>query len=329
MPRLLRDLSGERVFADGCVACIGAFDGWHLGHQALLTQTVARARALGLPALALGFEPLPREYFAGQRGELPPARLSTPRARIEAAWALGADVVLLPRFDAALASLQAETFVDEVLHARLGVRELRVGPGFRFGRGRRGDVGMLAARGADFGMRTSSIEPVLVDGERVSSTRLRAALAAGEFDVAERLLGCRYRISGRVVRGQQLGRQLCFATANLRWPWVPPLAGIFAVRVHGAGPHPRDGVASFGTRPTVGGVEPLLEAHLFDFDGDLYGQRIAVEFIARLREERRFDDLPALVAQMRRDADAARVALANDAARHSHPSMPLRQATSP
>jgi riboflavin kinase/FMN adenylyltransferase len=331
MPRLLRDLTGQRVFADGCVACIGAFDGLHRGHQALVGRAVERARALRLPALALGFEPLPREYFARLRGTLPPARLSTPRARIEGLWALGADTVALPRFDARLATLAAEDFIIDVLHARFGAREVWVGPGFRFGRDRRGDLAMLQSLGAVHGMQAVSIEPLALEGERVSSTRARAALAVGDFAAAAQLLGQRYRIGGRVIRGRQLGRQLGYPTANLRFPWTPPLSGIFAVRVHGIGAVARDGVASFGTRPTVGGTDTLLEAHLFDFDGDLYGQRIEVEFVRHLRAERRFDDLPALVAQMHHDAAAARLALAADGAvpAHAIPPMPLRQAHPP
>lgn len=327
MPRLLRDLTGKRVFADGCVACVGAFDGLHLGHQALIGRAVERGRALGLPVLTLAFEPLPREYFATLRGTPPPARLSTPRDRIQRLWSLGVETVALPRFDARLARLPAEAFITDVLLARFGVREVWVGPGFRFGRDRGGDLALLKSAGDAHDFRAEAIAPLPIQGERVSSTRVRAALAAGDFDLAARLLGRRYRIGGRVVHGQQLGRQLGYPTANLRFPWSPPLAGIFAVRVHGIGSVARDGVASFGTRPTVGGTDCLLEAHVFDFDGDLYGQRIEVEFVRHLRDEQRFDGLPALVAQMHRDAAAAREVLAATLP----PTTPsfLRQAHSP
>ncbi len=308
MSRLFRDVQGGLLCPQGSVVCIGAFDGLHLGHRALVRQAVARAAALGLPAVALSFEPLPREFFA--RGGAP-ARLMRPRARIEGLCALGADLVGLLRFDARFTRMSAEQFVREVLAGRLRAREVWVGPEFRFGHGRAGDLGTLQALGAELGFTAGEIAPVLLDGERVSSTRVRAALHAGDFAAAARLLGRPYAIGGRVVRGNRLGRTLGFPTANLRFGRQrPPLSGIFAVRVHGVGDAPQPGVASFGTRPTVGGGEPLLEAHLFDFAGDLYGRRIAVEFVARLRDEEKFDGLPALVAQMEQDAAQARALLA-------------------
>jgi riboflavin kinase/FMN adenylyltransferase len=304
MSRLFRDVEGGPLCPQGSVVCIGAFDGLHLGHRALVRHAVERARALGTQAVALSFEPLPREWFAP--GD-PPPRLTLPRAKFEALRDLGVDVVGLMRFNDRLASMSAERFVREVLVARLQAREVWIGPDFRFGHGRAGDLALLQRLGAELGFTAHAIEPVLVDGERVSSTRIRAALTAGDFDRAARLLGRRYAIAGRVVRGKQLGRTLGYPTANLRYGGKrPPLQGIFATRVHGVGDAPRISVSSFGTRPTVAGVEPLLEAHLFDFDGDLYGRRIAVEFVAHLRDELAFADLPSLVVQMHRDADQAR-----------------------
>lgn len=297
---VFRDVRGGRLCAEGSVACIGAFDGLHLGHRALLATTVERARVLGVPAVALSFEPLPREFFAPGA---PPPRLMLARDKVEGMLGLGIDRVGLLRFDRALASLSPEAFAGEVLGERVGAHELWVGPGFRFGKGRAGDLASLRAAGFD----AAEIAPVLLDGERVSSTRIRAALQAGDFAVAARLLGKPYTVGGRVVRGAQLGRTLGFPTANLRFGGkAPTLRGIYATRVHGVGPVPWPSVSSFGTRPTVDGVEPLLEAHLFDFDGDLYGRRIEVEFVARLRDEEKFPDLPSLVAQMHRDAVAAR-----------------------
>jgi riboflavin kinase/FMN adenylyltransferase len=200
--------------------------------------------------------------------------------------------------------------VRELLIDRLQAREVWVGPGFRFGHRRAGDITVLRDLGSTFGFAANEIEPVLLDGERVSSTRVRAALQAGDFALATRLLGRPYAIGGRVVRGNQLGRTLGFPTANLRFDRkTPALSGIYAARVHGLGADAKPAVASFGTRPTVGGREPLLEAHLFDFDGDLYGRRIEVEFVARLRDEEKFPDLPTLVAQMHRDAEQARALL--------------------
>jgi riboflavin kinase/FMN adenylyltransferase len=304
---LFRDLHGAPSGPRGSVACIGAFDGLHLGHRALVRQAVARAREFGVPAVAVSFEPLPREFFA--KGEKPP-RLMLPRAKVEGLRELGIDSVGLLRFDAKLAAMPAEDFVRELLAERLGVREVWVGPEFRFGHGRAGDLALLQRMGIDHGFGANEIAPVSLDGERVSSTRIRAALAAGDFDRAARLLGRRYAIGGHVVHGRQLGRTLGYPTANLRYGGkVPALRGIYATWVHGVGAAPMPSVSSFGTRPTVDGVEPLLEAHLFDFDGDLYGRRIEVEFVAKLRDEEKFPDLPSLVAQMHRDEAQARAIL--------------------
>lgn len=308
MNRLFRDVDGGPLCPQGSVACIGAFDGLHLGHRALLGHALARAHALGATPVALSFEPLPREVFARP---VPP-RLMLPRQKVAALWELGIELVGLLRFDAAFAALSAEAFVRKVLVERLGVCEVWVGPGFRFGSQRGGNLATLHRLSEACGFAAGEIAPVSVGGERVSSTRLRELLQAGDFAAAATLLGRPYTIGGRVVRGARLGRKLGFPTANLRFPKVPPLSGIFAARVHGVGERPWPAVASFGTRPTVDGGEPLLEAHLFDFEGDLYGRCIEVEFVARLREERRFDGLPALVEQMKQDAAQARAILDKD-----------------
>jgi riboflavin kinase / FMN adenylyltransferase len=307
MSPLFRDIAGGPLCPNGSVVCIGAFDGLHLGHRALVRRAVARARELGVPAVALSFEPLPREFFA--QGA-PPPRLMLPRAKYQGLCDLGVDLVGLLRFDARLSAMSAQDFVAGVLVARLRAREVMVGPGFRFGHRRTGDLAVLRAEGERHGFQAHEIEPVAVAGGRVSSTRIREALVEGDFAAASALLGKPYAVSGRVVRGRQLGRTLGYPTANLRFGnKVPALRGIYATRVHGVGDGPWPSVSSFGTRPTVGGVEPLLEAHLFDFDGDLYGRRIEVEFVARLRDEEKFPDLPTLVAQMDRDAARARALL--------------------
>ncbi|MCL1633212.1 bifunctional riboflavin kinase/FAD synthetase [Luteimonas sp. SX5] len=307
MSRLFRDVDGGSLYPQGSVVCIGAFDGLHLGHRALVRHAVARARSLGLSAVALSFEPLPREFFAA--GVAPP-RLMLPRARIEGLRDLGADGIGLLRFDARMATMSAENFVRDVLAGRLGAREVWVGPEFRFGHKRGGDIATLHRLGSHLGFEAGEIAPVALDGERVSSTRIRNALREGDFALAARLLGRPYSIGGHVVRGKRLGRTLGFPTANLRFGGkTPPFAGIHAVWVHGVGAAPLAGVSSFGTRPTVDGVEPLLEAHLFDFDGDLYGRRIEVEFVAKLRDEEKFPDLAAMVAQIHRDAAQARAIL--------------------
>ena len=304
MKQLFRDVDGGPLCPEGSVACIGAFDGLHLGHRALVRQAAARARALGLPLAALSFEPLPREFFA--RGA-PLPRLMLPRARAEGLWALGADVVGLLRCNDGFAAMSPHAFAERVLAGRLRAREVWVGPGFRYGSRRAGDLATLRASGDALGFAAGEIEPLRLDGERVSSTRIRAALRAGDFACAAHLLGRPYSIGGRVVRGRQLGRTLGYPTANLRFGGrEPPLQGVYATRVHGVDDAPRPSVSSFGTRPTVDGAEPLLEAHLFDFDGDLYGRRIEVEFVARLRDEEKYPDLPTLVAQMDRDAAPAR-----------------------
>lgn len=303
MSRLFRDVDGGALFPHGSVVCIGAFDGLHLGHRALVRHAVARARDLALPAVALSFEPLPREFFSR---DLPPPRLTLARGKYQGLRALGADSIGLLRFDAQLSAMDAEEFVRKLLIGRLGVREVWIGPDFRFGHRRGGDLPLLERMGQELGFSAGAIEPVLLQGERVSSTRIREALRSGDFTDASRLLGRAYSIGGRVVRGKQLGRTLGFPTANLRFPKVPALSGIYATWVHGVGERPHASVSSFGTRPTVDGIEPLLEAHLFDFDGDLYGRHIEVEFVAKLRDELKFPDLPSLTEQMQRDAETAR-----------------------
>jgi len=327
MSRLFRDVDGGLRCPHGSVVCIGAFDGLHLGHRALVRHTIARARALGLQAVALSFEPLPREYFAPAA---PPPRLLLPRAKAAGLLELGVDQAGLLRFGRALSGLSAEDFVRRVLIERLGAREVWVGPEFRFGKARGGDIALLRRMGEAGGFSAHEIEPVLLDGERVSSTRIREALLAGDFAAAERWLGRPYAIGGRVVRGQQLGRTLGFPTANLRFAGkTPALSGIYATWVHGVGERPRASVSSLGTRPTVAGVEPLLEAHLFDFDGDLYGRRIEVEFVAHLRPELKFPDLPSLTEQMHRDAEQARALLRLDAPRVGAPPPAARAAATP
>ncbi|QNH17744.1 bifunctional riboflavin kinase/FAD synthetase [Xanthomonas sp. SS] len=308
MSRLFRDVEGGTLFPQGSVVCIGAFDGLHLGHRALVRHALARARALGVPAVALSFEPLPREFFAPAA---PPPRLTLARAKVEGLQQLGVDSVGLLRFDRRLSSMSAQDFVQRTLVDRLQAREVWIGPAFRFGHKRGGDIALLREMGAQLGFSAGEIEPVHLREERISSTRIRELLVAGEFAHAADLLGRPYAIDGRVVRGKQLGRTLGYPTANLRFPRTPALSGIYATWVHGVSEQPWPSVSSFGTRPTVQGVEPLLEAHLFDFHGDLYGRHIAVEFVAKLRDEEKFSDLPALTEQMHRDAALARRLLAS------------------
>ncbi len=232
MSRLFRDVDGGVLFPHGSVVCIGAFDGLHLGHRALVRHAVSRARDLSLPAVALSFEPLPREFFSR---DLPPPRLTLARGKYEGLRALGADSVGLLRFDAGLAAMGAEDFVRKLLVGRLGAREVWIGPDFRFGNRRGGDLPLLQRMGGELGFSAGEIEPVQLQGERVSSTRIREALRSGDFTDASRLLGRAYAIGGRVVRGKQLGRTLGFPTANLRFSKTPALSGIYATWVHGVG----------------------------------------------------------------------------------------------
>jgi riboflavin kinase/FMN adenylyltransferase len=311
MSRLVRDVEGGPLATQRTVVCIGAFDGLHVGHQALVRHTVARARALGALAGVISFDPLPREFLLGDAA---PPRVASARDRFERLRAMGVDVIGLLRFNAKLASMPAEDFVSRVLVQRWRVAEVWVGEDFRFGHRRGGDLALLQRLGAEAEFRAAAIDTHELDGQRVSSSAVRAALAIGDFAAAERMLGRRYSIAGTVVHGRQLGRTLGFPTANQRLDGGrPALSGIFASRVHGIGSGPWPAVSSLGTRPTVQGVEPLLETHLFDFDGDLYGRRIEVEFVARLRDELKFDSLQALTEQMHRDAAQARRLLAADA----------------
>jgi riboflavin kinase / FMN adenylyltransferase len=308
--------AGARVVsplrARGCAVAIGNFDGVHLGHQALIRTARARAAELGVASAVLTFEPYPREYFDPANA---PARLMRLREKCAALASLGVDRTVVARFDARLQAQRATEFVEGVLVRGLGVRHVVVGDGFRFAVRREGSVETLREAGARHGFGVDAVPAVTLDGERVSSTRVRAALAGGEFDAARRLLGRPFRLSGRVIAGEKLGRTLGYPTANLRLHRERlPLQGICAVRVGGIGPRPRDGVASLGTRPTVAGVEPLLEVHVFDFDGDLYGRRLDVDFVAKLRDEERFASVDALVDQMHVDARRAREILAARAA---------------
>ncbi|MFT3790000.1 MAG: bifunctional riboflavin kinase/FAD synthetase [Rudaea sp.] len=304
MRMLFRDIVGGPVAARGSVVCIGAFDGVHLGHRAVLARVRERARELNLDAVVTSFEPLPREFFAHGR---PVPRLSNVREKIEQFRDAQVDRALLLRFNAVLAAMSAQEFVERVLVRRLNAREVWVGEGFRFGHARGGDVDLLRRLGREHGFTAHALEPVVIEGERISSSAIREALAGGSFALAARWLGRPFAIGGHVVRGQQLGRKLGYPTANIRLGRrVSPVDGIFAVKVHGIDDSVHPGVASLGVRPTVNGREPLLEAYVFDFDGDLYGRRIQVEFVEKLRDEEKFADLDAMVKQIDRDAAQAR-----------------------
>ncbi len=284
---------------------MGTYDGLHLGHQALLARLREHAGRLGVPTLMVTFEPMPREFLTPDN---PPARLTSLRERWRCLEHMQLDGLCVLRFGTATRSLTADQFAD-LLAERLRPAVVIVGHDFRFGRGGGGTAEMLQAAGQRLGFEVDIVAPVTLGGERLSSSAIREALAVGDLVRAERLLGRPYTMIGRVVRGEQLGRKLGFPTANLRFAHRRvPVSGIFAVtvRVRGGAASGLPGVASIGTRPTVGGTEPLLEVHLFDFDGDLYGREIAVEYVQYLRPELKFESLDAMVAQIHQDAAQAR-----------------------
>jgi riboflavin kinase/FMN adenylyltransferase len=299
----VRVYRGLPASADVPVALtIGNFDGVHRGHQAMLSRLIEAAEDLALPPAVLTFDPPPREFFAREGA---PPRLSSLRQKFDIFRAHGVARTYVARFDGRLASQAPETFIDDVLVRRLGTSWLLVGEDFRFGKGRAGDLATLRRSARTFSV--EAMRTVAIDGERASSTAVRAALAAGDLARAGLLLGRTYSISGRVAHGAKLGRNLGFPTANIALKHKPPLAGIFAVRVHGLSGPPRTGVASVGVRPTVStSGTPLLEIYIFDFDEIIYGRRIAVEFLHKLRDEERYPDLDALVSQIRTDVAQAR-----------------------
>lgn len=297
---LIRGLHNLRPRHRGCVATIGAFDGVHRGHQAVLGQLIDKARALGLPSCVVVFEPLPREFFAP--AEAPP-RLMSFREKFVALRALGIDRVLRIRFTPGFRDMGAREFIRRVFVEGLEARYIVVGDDLRFGRNRRGDFHVLQEAGEKYGFETVATSTIVAEDERISSTRIRQALQASEFELAERLLGRPYSISGRVITGQQLGRRLGTPTANLELRRLrSPMEGVYAVEVRGVGPALWPGVANVGTRPTIGDLtKAILEVHLLDFDRDIYRRNIEVIFRKKLREERRFDSLEALTAQIQED----------------------------
>ena len=301
---LIDGLHNLRPRHRGCVATIGNFDGVHLGHQAVLGQLAERGAELGLPTVVITFEPHPREFFA--RGTAP-ARLSRFREKLQALRRFSVARVVCLRFDQALANMPAAAFIRRLLVEGLAVRYLVVGDDFRFGKGRTGDFAMLRAAGNEHGFQVAAMHTFNVDGMRVSSTRIREALAQDDLVTAEKLLGRPYRMCGRVVHGDERGRSIGFPTANIHLHRSSsPVIGVYAVEVFGLEKEPLAGVANVGTRPTLGGTQSRLEVHLFDFDADIYGRYVHVDFLHKLRPEQRFESLEELVAQIRKDATEAR-----------------------
>jgi len=283
---------------------IGNFDGVHLGHQALLKELQAVAQQRGLQTAVVIFEPHPREFFAPQQA---PVRLTSLREKLEFFSALGIARVHVCRFDAHFAQMGAEDFID-VLHEKLFARFVLIGDDFRFGSGRSGDFALMEKIGAKLGFEVRAMHSVKHDGVRISSTAVRAVLAAGQMRTAQRYLGRHYSISGRVVHGDGMGKRIGFPTANIQLKHNrPPLAGIFVVNAHAEGLGVLQGVASLGVRPTVKqDGKPVLEVHLFEFSQHIYGRHLRVEFLQKLREEEKYPDLAALTRQISTDVEQAK-----------------------
>lgn len=293
-----------------CALAIGNFDGVHLGHQTLLSHLRAAATRLNIEAAVMSFEPHPRAFFAQGLGDLSkaPSRIANLRDNLSALDQAGIDRVIVEHFNAHFAALSPEEFIQKILVDGLHVKMVIVGDDFRFGAKRAGDIATLKEAGERLGFSVQTLSTVARNGERISSSAVRAALAAGDFNEANHLLGRPYQISGHVVHGQKLGRTLGFPTLNLRIAHhKPAVMGIFVVQVHGLSDQPLPAVASMGMRPTVDDSgRVLLETHILDQHVDAYGKVIHVEFLQKLRDEEKYIDLPTLTAAINRDADQAR-----------------------
>ncbi len=302
--QLIRGLYNLSPQYQGCVATIGTFDGVHLGHQALLAKVVETAKTLRVPSLVITFEPQPVEFFAPEKAA---PRLTRWREKFFLLAKSTVDGVLVLRFNAKLANLTADDFVKIVLHEHLKVRHVIVGDDFHYGRERSGNFISLNQAALQLGFTVENTHTIMLAGERISSTRVRKALTQADQALAERLLGRPYFMMGRVAHGNKLGRVLGFPTANIYLHRaVSPVQGIYIVRMHGIGKKPLPGVANLGIRPTVGGTRTLLEVHLFNFDQNIYGHSVCVEFCKKLRDEERYDNLELLKEQIGKDAEQAK-----------------------
>jgi riboflavin kinase/FMN adenylyltransferase len=309
MQRLYHDETIPDEFR-GAVLALGNFDGFHLGHQAVVNRAIALGFHMRRPVIVATFDPHPVSYF---KPDVPPFRLTTLDQRQALFAHAGADAMLVFRFGPEMAATSAEGFVADGLAGRLGAAGVVTGDDFTFGKGRTGSIAMMRELGAQHGIQAEAVAPVLYDGERISSGRIREALEGGDIALATHLLTRDFAVEAVAQRGDQRGRELGYPTANLHvGDYLRPRYGIYAVRVtlDDGSEHP--GVASFGVRPTFEPAVELLEAHLFDFDGDLYGRKIEVALHAFIRDEKRFDDIQGLVAHMKEDEAKARQLLAID-----------------
>jgi riboflavin kinase/FMN adenylyltransferase len=306
--KVFRGLPNDRARAP-CALTIGNFDGVHRGHQALLARVRSAATEMGLEAAVMTFEPHPREYFADKMGDpsRAPARIANLRDKLEALSDAGVDRVIVEHFNEHFAAMSPREFTERVLVQGLHVKWLMVGDDFCYGARRAGNVQTLVEAGREYGFHVETLPAVRHGEQRISSSAVRAALGQGDFDATRALLGHPYSISGHVLHGAKLGRTIGFPTLNLRVAHRPALAGIFVVQVHGLAARPLPAVASLGVRPTVeDNGRMLLEVHLFDTNQSCYGKLVRVEFLAKLRDEEKFDDLAALTAAIDRDATQAR-----------------------
>ena len=302
---LIRGLHNLRPRHRGCVVTIGAFDGVHLGHQAVIRHLLDKSAELGLPSTVIVFEPLPREYFSPIEA---PARIMSFREKFCAMRYLGVDRLLRVRFNEQLRGMSAQQFIDDIFVAGLGVRYVVLGDDFRFGNDREGDLHLIRQQGVLHGYEAHPTSTLSIDGERVSSTRIREALEQSDFDEAARFLGRPYSISGKVIYGRQLGQTLGTPTANLELRRLrAPLCGVYAVQVSGAGLDGALGVANIGVRPTIDdSIKANLEVHLLDREIGLYGQHIEVTFRHKLREEKKFGSVDELRENIARDIENTR-----------------------
>ncbi len=305
MIELVRGLHNLKPHHRRCVATIGNFDGMHRGHQAVVGQLIEKAREFRLPSAVILFEPQPQEFF---RPAMAPPRLSRFREKINFLRNSGVDRVLCMRFNAGLANMSASEFVRRVLVDDLAVRYLVVGDDFHFGKDRQGGFSLLKQAGREYDFEVAPMRTVNVDGQRISSTRIRQRLAAGDFDAAEKLLGRRYSIGGRVMHGDKRGRMIGVPTANISLQRrTVPLKGVYIVQVPGLTPAPLEGVANIGTRPTFNGMRHLLEVHLFNFAREIYRHYIEVQFLCKLRDEQRFTSVEELKRRIFSDIQEAQM----------------------
>ncbi len=303
MIELIRGLRNLKPHHRGCVATIGNFDGVHRGHQAVIGQLIEKAREFRLQAAVMLFEPQPQEFFQPATA---PARLTRFGEKFRVLQRCGVDRVLCMRFNARLASMSAREFIRRILVDDLEVRYLVVGDNFRFGKDRQGDFALLQQAGREYHFDVAPMQTVNVDGQRVSSTRIRQVLAAADFGSAEKLLGRPYSISGCVIQGDKRGRMIGVPTANISLQRrTAPLKGVYVVEVVGLGPEPLPGVANIGTRPTVDGMRSLLEVHLFNFQQEIYRRYLEVRFLHKLRDEQRFASIEELKRRIFGDIEEA------------------------